>query len=195
MLNDGLQKAVSWSDFGHGRFVEKKTVLRKWNDKAIMQGKSFQGFVRFVVVRGEFFETVLVLLYEHESGVFGNLQEPEGVFILAWERERESSRGKGALPSFRFQPTKEHRGSCTKFRRAERRIGGWVAVDGSVARWPVWRRWSKKGVVMVMEEAGRGEGASPGYGVAGAGHSAWRKPDVVAEFPLEQELEVADVAE
>ncbi|XP_052731960.1 uncharacterized protein LOC128196130 [Vigna angularis] len=123
------------------------------------------------------------------------LRERIGVFILAWERERESSRGKGALPSFRFQPTKEHRGSCTKFRRAERRIGGWVAVDGSVARWPVWRRWSKKGVVMVMEEAGRGEGASPGYGVAGAGHSAWRKPDVVAEFPLEQELEVADVAE
>ncbi|KOM26122.1 hypothetical protein LR48_Vigan232s000900 [Vigna angularis] len=34
----------------------------------------------------------------------------------------------------------------------------------------------QKGVVMVMEEAGRGEGASPGYGVAGAGHSAWRKP-------------------
>ncbi|KOM36688.1 hypothetical protein LR48_Vigan03g006900 [Vigna angularis] len=35
----------------------------------------------------------------------------------------------------------------------------------------------QKGVVMVMEEAGRGEGASPGYGVAGAGHSAWRKPE------------------
>ncbi|KOM52154.1 hypothetical protein LR48_Vigan09g081300 [Vigna angularis] len=37
----------------------------------------------------------------------------------------------------------------------------------------------QKGVVMVMEEAGRGEGASPGYGVAGAGHSAWRKPEIL----------------